>query len=461
MELSLNISPSQHMTLTPQLQQAIKLLQLSTLDLQQTILELVETNPLLDIVGEENNTSIDEKAMGEDEFPLLFHYNNQIPSHRSNDAEFNYEQFYCATESLQEHLFWQLNLTPMSDIDKVIATTLIDAVDDNGFLTMSLDEIYTSLQVSDYSLEKDEIEAVRHLIQSFDPIGCIAINLQECLLIQIKHLDISNTATELAKDIITNHINLLAKHDYRQLRKQYHISEMQLQEALDVIHHLHPNPGSLIHQSKTEYIMPDVIVKKTADNSWKTFLNPHTLPRLTINQQYAALIQRANYGEDNVFLKNNLQEARWLLKSIQSRQDTLYRVAQCIVEHQQDFFNLGDEAMRPLTLSDIASRLELHESTISRITTQKYLLTPRGIFELKYFFSSHVQTINGGECSSTAIRAVIKKLITLENPNKPLSDDKLTQLIVEQGICVARRTIAKYREELGIPPSHERKSLQK
>lgn len=461
MELLLNISPSQHMTLTPQLQQAIKLLQLSTLDLHQTILQYVEANPLLDITQDNTQESLDEKTTIEDDFPLLFHYNNQIPVYRNDDTEFNYEQFYSSTETLQDHLFWQLNLTPMSDIDKIIATTLIDATDDNGFLTMNLDEIHTSLQMGDYLIDKEEIEAVRHLLQAFDPIGCVTVNLQECLLIQIKHLTKKNPATELAQDIVLNHIHLLAKHDYRQLCKTYKIQEAELQAALEVIHHLNPNPGALVHQSKTEYITPDVIVKKLSDNHWHTFLNPHTLPKLTINQQYAGLIQRANYMQDNIFLKNNLQEARWLVKSIQSRQDTLFRVAQCIVDHQQNFFNLGEEAMRPLTLNDIASRLELHESTISRITTQKYLLTPQGIFELKYFFSSHVQTSNGDECSSTAIRAVIKKLIASESPRKPLSDDKLTQLIVEQGICVARRTIAKYREELGIPPSHERKSLQK
>ena len=229
--------------------------------------------------------------------------------------------------------------------------------------------------------------------------------------------------------------------------------------ALEVIRHINPKPGSLIQQSTTEYIIPDITVKKI-NGMWKAFLNHNTLPKLTINDHYASLIQRADNSVDNQFLKNNLQEARWFIKSIQSRQDTLLKVAQCIADRQSDFLELGDEAMKPLVLHDVAQVLEMHESTISRVTTQKYIYTPRGVFELKYFFSSHVSTINGGECSSTAIRALIKKIIASENHKKPLSDNKIAKLIEEQGIYVARRTIAKYREAMGIAPSNERKSIQ-
>lgn len=465
MNQSLQICISQHLTLTPQLQQAIKLLQLSTLDLQHEIQQLIESNPMLEAISNESKDATNsEETESFDDSSHDFQWSGDYPgrsksSHLNGDAETNYEQFYCTTTNLQDHLRWQLDLTVMSDIDRVIATTLIDAINDDGFLTSSAGEIHMSLNSEEHPLDLDEIEAVRHRIQQFDPIGCGSTNLSETLLVQLnQHTELSESI-DLAKRIVRDDIELVGQHNYRQLLKNYQINEVTLNSALEIIRHVNPRPGSLIHQSTTEYIIPDVTVKKT-NAGWKAFLNKNTLPKLGINAQYASLIQRADNSVDNQFLKNNLQEARWFLKSIQSRQETLLKVAQCIVDYQGDFLELGDEAMKPLVLHDVASILEMHESTISRVTTQKYMHTPRGLFELKYFFSSHVGTINGGECSSTAIRAVIKKIVAAENQRKPLSDSKIAQLIEKQGIYVARRTIAKYREAMGIPPSNERKSIK-
>ncbi len=456
MNQSLQLCISQHLTLTPQLQQAIKLLQLSTCDLQHEIQQLIESNPMLEVTPNESDSAT--------ESAFDFQWSGDYPgrsksSNFNSDTENNHEQFYCTTTNLQDHLRWQLELTPISDIDKVIATTIIDAINDDGFLTCSIEEIHTSLNSEEHPLDVDEIEAVRHRIQQFDPVGCGSQNLSETLLIQLNQHAENSEIIKLAQQIVRDDIELLGQHHYRQLLKNYQINEATLNAVLDIIRHTNPRPGCLIHQGTTEYIIPDVTVKKI-NGCWKAFLNQSTLPKLSINAHYASLIQRADNSIDNQFLKNNLQEARWFLKSIQSRQDTLLKVAQCIADYQQDFLELGDEAMKPLVLHDVANTLEMHESTISRVTTQKYMHTPRGLFELKYFFSSHVNTINGGECSSTAIRAVIKKLIAAENQKKPLSDSKLAQLIEKQGIYVARRTIAKYRETMGIAPSHERKSIK-
>ncbi|MDI9819260.1 MULTISPECIES: RNA polymerase factor sigma-54 [unclassified Legionella] len=464
MKPSLQLNINQQLTLTPQLQQAIRLLQLSTLDLQQEIEQVVESNPMLEItaIEEKDETRLEGNSKEHDEFNDFQWsqlYLNQSKRGSFDDIDFNYENFYCTTTNLQDHLRWQLNLTPMSDVDRVIATAIIDAIDDDGFLTLSMTELHASLDSTDHPLDIEEIEAVRHQLQHFDPIGCASSNLAESLLIQLNQLPDANNDIALAKQIIGENIELLGQHNYRQIIKTYQINETILGRVLQIIQRLNPKPGSLIQQSTTEYIIPDIIVKKI-NGAWEATLNQNTLPRLSINTQYASLIQRADNSADNQFLKNNLQEARWFLKSIQSRQETLLKVAQCIVEYQQDFLDHGEEAMKPLILNDIALALDMHESTISRVTTQKFMHTPRGVFELKYFFSSHVTTVTGGECSSTAIRAVIKKLIAAENRKKPLSDSKIAQLIGEQGIQVARRTVAKYREAMGIAPSNERKTIR-
>ncbi|CAM2892589.1 RNA polymerase factor sigma-54 [Legionella worsleiensis] len=465
MKQSLQLTIGQHLTLTPQLQQAIRLLQLSTIDLQQEIQLVVESNPMLEatpVEDKEEPTQNGAERQNNDE-PTDFQwsqlYNNANKRTNFDDNDYNFDNLHCTTTNLQDHLRWQLDLSPMSDIDRVIATTIIDAINEDGFLTISIEELYASLNSEDFPLDLDEIEAVRHRVQLFDPVGCASTNLSETLLVQLEQLPLDTDYLTVAKKIILEDIDLLGQHNYRQLMKKHQINEKIIDEILQIIQRLNPKPGNLIHQDITEYIIPDLIVKKI-NNEWQVALNHTVLPHLSINNQYASLIQRADNSTDNQYLKNNLQEARWFLKSIQSRQETLLKVATCIVEYQKGFLELGDEAMKPLILNDVASALDMHESTVSRVTTQKFMHTPRGVFELKYFFSSHVNTDAGGECSSTAIRAIIKKLISAENRKKPLSDSKIAELIADQGIQVARRTVAKYREAMGIAPSNERKVIR-
>lgn len=461
MKQSLQLSIGQNLTLTPQLQQAIKLLQLSTIDLQQEIQQIVESNPMLEATPvEDKDDSSTDVRKDHDEFSD-FQWSQLYTATKSthfDDNDYNLENLHCTTTNLQDHLRWQLALSPMSDVDRVIAATLIDAINDDGFLTTSPEELHSSLDSEDFPLDFEEVEAVRHKLQLFDPVGCVVANLAETLLVQISQLELDSSRLALVKKIITEDIELLGQHNYKQIIKNHRINEKTIEELLQIIQKLNPKPGNLIHQDITQYLIPDITVKKV-NHEWNVRLNQNVLPKLSINSQYAALIQRADNSSDNQFLKNNLQEARWFLKSIQSRQETLLKVATCIVEYQKDFLEFGEEAMKPLILNDVASALDMHESTISRVTTQKFMHTPRGVFELKYFFSSHVNTESGGECSSTAIRAVIKKLILAENRKKPLSDNKIADLIAEQGIKVARRTVAKYREGMGIAPSNERKLI--
>lgn len=456
MKPTLQLNISQSLTLTPQLQQAIRLLQLSTIDLQQEIQQAVESNPMLEAMPQEEKKLVEEHRSEEtNDFQWSQLYNLGKSNHEEID---NFDNQYTTTTNLHDHLHWQLDLTPMSDVDRTIATSIIDAIDDDGFLTQSSQELYSSLQEEIPSLDLDEVEMVRHRVLRFDPIGCGALNLSEILLIQLQQLPQTDKDVELASKILTDNIHLLGQHNYRQLMKIYQVNETALNQALQIIKKLNPKPGSLIQKQDVQYIIPDLTVKKL-HGQWRVTLNHSSLPRLSINQKYAALIQRADNSSDNQFLKNNLQEARWFLKSIQSRQETLLRVAIAIMEYQTKFLEYGEEAMKPLILNDIALALDMHESTISRVTTQKFIYTPRGVFELKYFFSSHVGTDVGGECSSTAIRALIKKLIAAENRKKPLSDSKIAILIKEQGIHIARRTVAKYREGLGIASSSERKVI--
>jgi RNA polymerase sigma-54 factor len=365
------------------------------------------------------------------------------------------------SENLQDHLLWQLNLTPMSDTDKEIAYSIIEAIDANGMLTIDIESIHAGLDPT-LDIELDEVLAVLHRIQQFDPVGVGYRDLSECLLIQLNQFSDSELFADIknAKTIVKEHLGLLGGRDYAQIMRRTRLKEPELKRAIAIIESLDPRPGSDIAPPTTSYVIPDVIVSKNPETGkWRVELNPEIAPRLRINANYAALVKRADTSDVNTYLRDNLQEARWFLKSLQSRNETLMKVATRIVEHQQDFLEYGEEAMKPLVLHDIAEMVDMHESTISRVTTQKYMHTPRGIFELKYFFSSHVSTAGGGECSSTAIRAIIKKLIAAENARKPLSDSKITQILEEQGINVARRTIAKYRESLAIPPSNERKRL--
>jgi len=491
---SIQLKMGQSLTMTPQLQQAIKLLQLSTLELQQQIQETLEENPMLEIAEDqesladgstetESTAETDQDASNPDEVADRDSGGNtdEIPDELPVDTEWDaiydtpvsspmssrstdddgrdfYENQSSGGESLQEHLLWQLNLTPLSDTDRALASTLIDAIDDDGYLKEDLEYLQQNLTSEEQEIELDEIEAVLHLIQHLDPVGCGARDLSECLSIQLAQLNTETPGLEYARTLVRDHLDLLGSHDYKQLMRRLRIKEPELKEVVSLIQSLNPRPGTLISSRAAEYVIPDVFVRKK-NGKWMVELNPDVAPRLQVNALYAGYIRRADQSPDNTYLRNNLQEARWFIKSLQSRNETLLRVAAAIVEHQRPYLEYGDEAMKPLILRDIAEQLEMHESTISRVTTQKYMHTPRGVLEFKYFFSSHVTTADGGECSATAIRAMIRKMVEEESNVKPLSDSKIASILVERGINVARRTVAKYREAMMIPPSNERKRL--
>jgi RNA polymerase sigma-54 factor len=383
-------------------------------------------------------------------------FDTYTPAQRSGDAEvIGYEQANGG-ESLQEHLLWQLNLSTISDTDKAIATTIIDAINDDGYLSTSLEEIHQSLSGPE-ELELDEVEAVLFRVQDFDPPGVAARDLQECMIIQLRYYDEEISWLNEARQIASEYFDLLAKREYQTVMRRMKLTEEEMQQVVQLIQGLNPRPGGHITGDQPEYIIPDVFVKKIK-GKWRVDLNPDITPNIGINSLYAKLAHR-NTTKDAAFLKNSLQEARWFIKSLKSRNETLLKVSSSIVARQRGFFEYGEEAMKPMVMHDIAEAVDMHESTISRVTTKKYMHTPRGIFELKFFFSSHVSTVTGGECSATAIRAILKKLIAAEIPNKPLSDNKLATLLAEQGINVARRTVAKYREAMSISPSNERKRL--
>ena len=373
---------------------------------------------------------------------------SSLPS--NDDDEWDFTTRTSAGESLQSHLLWQLNLAPMSDTDRLIAVTLIDCINNQGYLDETLEEILEAFD-PELDIELDEIEAVLHRIQQFEPAGIGARNLGECLLLQLRQMPAKTPWLAEAKRLVTDYIDLLGSRDYSQLMRRMKLKEDELRQVIELVQSLNPRPGSQIESTEAEYVVPDVIVRKDNER-WLVELNQESVPRLRVNAQYAGFVRRADTSADNTFMRNQLQEARWFIKSLQSRNETLMKVATQIVEHQRGFLEYGDEAMKPLVLHDIAEAVGMHESTISRVTTQKFMHTPRGIYELKYFFSSHVSTSEGGECSSTAIRAIIKKLVAAENQKKPLSDSKIAGLLEAQGIQVARRTVAKYRESLGIAP---------
>ncbi len=500
MKQSLQLKLGQQLTMTPQLQQAIRLLQLSTMDLQQEIQLALDSNPMLEM-ADENNDPTEQFSLREggaegeqgdmdtpletveygtaelpdndaewgaeitEELPVDTQWDDLLPgasasSFSGDDLEdTGFENSNPASDSLREQLLWQLNLTRLSDIDRLIALAIIDATDDNGRVTQDLEDISQGLsQEMDLEIELDEVVAVLHRLQQFEPAGVCTRDLQECLLVQLQQLPPSTPWLEQARMVLTRHINQLGNGDYAQILRRTRLKESELRQVLTLIQSLDPNPGQSVGRDQTEYVVPDVFVSKK-DGRWVVELNPDIAPKLRINSNYASLIKRADSSADNTYLRDNLQEARWFLKSLHSRNETLMKVATRIVEHQRNFLEYGAEAMKPLVLHEIATLVEMHESTISRVTTQKYMHTPRGVFELKYFFSSHVATSSGGECSSTAIRALIRKLVAAENPRKPLSDNKIADLLQDQGVQVARRTIAKYRESLLIPPSNERKRL--
>ena len=490
MKPSLQLKMGQQLAMTPQLQQAIRLLQLSTLDLQHEIQEALESNPMLEtednVVSSEPETSaaatqeLVDLSIANTEPPAqeVPEWTDNIPNELPVDTR--WDEVYSSLpvpapdedfdplsrsgsdESLQDHLEWQLNMMPLSDRDRVIALSIVEATNSDGYLTCPLEDIFQVLSSQwknqHNELDIEEIKVVQHQIQHLDPVGCASQNLQECLLVQLQQLPKKTPFLQIAEKLIEGHLKALGTRDYAQIMRKTRLKEGQLREAIKLIQSLNPKPGSVIDQGEAEYVVPDISVSREKDR-WVVELNSDSLPKLRINNSYASMVQRANTSRDNMFLKNHLQEARWFLKNLQSRNETLLKVASKIVSFQQAFFDQGEEAMKPLILADIANAVDMHESTISRVTTQKYMHTPRGVYELKYFFSSHVGTTSGGEKSSTAIRALIKKLISEENPAKPLSDNKIASLLKEDGINVARRTVAKYRESMNLPPSNERKQL--
>ena len=495
MKTSLQLKLGQQLAMTPQLQQAIRLLQLSTLDLQQEIQEALDANPLLELeegtpettngedesnaTAAEASDSSNDDGLSEVADTETFDTSDAIEQQEMPEdlpVDTTWDDVYSAstgntgialdddmpvyqgetTESLQDYLMWQVELTPFSETDRTIATAIIDAIDEKGYLTCSAEDILESM--GDDDVELDEVEAVLKRVQQFDPLGVASRNLQECLMLQLATFQPDTPWLAEARMLLTDYIDLLANRDYRQLMRDTKLKEPELKQVMQLIHGLDPRPGNRVVASDTEYVVPDVSVFKD-HGKWVVTINPDSVPRIKVNQQYAALSKNTRNSADSQFIRTHLQDAKWLIKSLESRNETLLKVARCIVEHQQDFFEYGEEAMKPMVLNDIALAVDMHESTISRVTTQKYMHTPRGIFELKYFFSSHVSTDNGGECSSTAIRALVKKLVAAENQAKPLSDSKIATLLADQGIMVARRTIAKYRESLGIPPSNQRKRL--
>lgn len=497
MKASLQLKMGQHLTMTPQLQQAIKLLQLSTLDLQAEIQEALESNPMLELIEDGGDQDSSDKqdqeqqtsnsnaqdSAKEQHDSERDEFSDSIPNDlpvdtawediyqtsgssntgsgsASEEMESDFESRNSVSETLNDHLLWQLNLTPFSDRDRAIAETIIDSIDSDGYLQSGIEDIHEGLfnNEDEDPVELDEVSAVLKRIQHFDPPGVAAKDLQECLMLQLRQLDPQTPWLPQAKLVVSHYINLLGSRDYAQLIRRSRLKEDDLKDVLKLIQSLNPRPGESVIQDEPEYVVPDVVVKKIKGR-WKVELNPEIAPKIRVNNNYAGFIKRADNSKDNNFMKDQLQEAKWFIKSLQSRNETLLKVASKIVAHQQGFLDYGEEAMKPLILHDIAQAVEMHESTISRVTTQKYMHTPRGIFELKYFFSSHVGTASGGECSSTAIRAIIKKLIAAENPKKPLSDSKIADVLKDQGINVARRTIAKYREAMSIPPSNERKRL--
>ena len=545
MKQSLSLKLGQQLKMTPQLQQAIRLLQLSALELEQEIQDNLDANPLLEVEDEFNGddsgdsstaseapADIADTPLGEassddisqslesgaefdddyandfaddrpdnlpsdygeqmvaaelpdlamdgpgesdvsdqlqapltDEIPVDSNWDDvypQAPSGTASENDYDVGTNDSADETLESHLLWQLNLTPMAPSDRVIAMAIIDEITDDGLLGTTLEEICETLarshEGSDAPPALEEIEEILQRVQQFDPIGVGARDLQECLLLQLEQLDETTPWLTEARNLVTTHLHVLGNKDFVTLVRQTHLSESQLSQVVALIRTLQPRPGAALFEETADYEVPDVLVRKD-QGRWLVELNPETLPKVRINNTYASLIKSVPTGPDKDYLRDNLQEAKWFLKSLQTRHDTLLKVATKIVEVQQGFLEHGPMAMKPLILADIAEQVDLHESTISRVTNRKYLATPQGLFELKYFFSSHVGTSTGGEVSSTAIRALIRQVTADENPRKPLSDSKIAAILAEQNINVARRTVAKYRESLSIPPSNERKQL--
>lgn len=492
MRPSLQLKLSQHLALTPQLQQSIRLLQLSTVELEQELEKILQENPLLERVENEyamrpgtyaqgSETSFDANdgdaaggAYGQtpanagvsedDGLPASLaddgatwftnadepHFSRTSGSPEDDDGD--YQDIQVARTSLREHLTQQAGLLKLSERDRLLLQCLVDAVDEGGYLALSLEDVAEVLP-PELMVEPQELQIALRRLQNLEPVGVGARSASECLALQLDMLP-ANATRDLALCIVRDHLDLLASRDFAKLKKRLDCDDETLREAQTLILSLDPRPGAHYDAADTRYITPDVVVRKVR-GQWTANINADAYPRLRINSLYAQILSRQRGSG----LAGHLQEARWLIKNVEQRFNTILRVAQTIVDRQRQFFDYGEVAMRPMVLREIADLLDLHESTVSRVTTQKYMATPRGIFELKYFFGSHVATDAGGACSATAIRALIKQLIGAEDAKNPLSDSQLADLLSKQGIVVARRTVAKYRESLGIAPVKLRKML--
>lgn len=468
-EPSLQLRLSQKLALAPQLQQAIRLLQLNRIELREYIQEVLDTNPILERKEGETgaeNSEFEPSEQGSDDFSdnldsqeweaegLAIEQWQESGSYEGFSGEPQIAD--TSADSLREHLLWQINLAHFSDTDAMIAQAIVYGLDEDGYLHDSLDDVRASL-APELLVEEDEIIAVLHRVQRLEPVGVATRDAAECLRVQLSVLPSDTRARDLALRISRDYLELVALHDFDELRKRTGASEENLAAALDLIQSLEPRPGARYDNRRDEYLVPDVYVTRAGD-SWRVTLNPENDPGLKLNRYYIDLLRKSG-GSDAEYLKGRLQEARWLLSSIDMRNQTLMRVSQAIVDIQQDFLEHGEVAMKPLVLKEISEAIGVHESTVSRATTRKYMLTPRGLFELKYFFSSHVRTARGGAMSATAVKARLQSLLAKEPPTSPLSDQDLVELLRQAGIVVARRTVAKYRESLGIGSSNERRRL--
>jgi RNA polymerase sigma-54 factor len=477
---ALQLKLGQQLTMTPQLQQAIRLLQLPVLELQAQIREALETNVMLEAEDEAGSLETGESALEPQfETPTTANETSSETSEREQEVDLiddpdwsdgqvtgpseapwsgdeDHSQDFSASkgETLQEHLTWQLEMSRLDERGMRIGAAIIDAINDDGYVIEPLEEIARNLQ-PEIVASVEEVERVLRHVQAMDPAGVGARSVSECIQLQLRQLDPATAGRETALAIAANYLDQVADQQYALLRRQLRVSDEEMDHALALVRACQPRPGSSVHSVPAEYIVPDVFVRRT-ERGWAVEINPASLPRIRVNQSYAGLIGRSS---DHAMLRTQLQEARWLIRSLEIRNDTLLKVARCIVQRQSAFLEHGDEYMQPMILKDVAEAVQMHESTISRVTTNKYMHTHRGVFEFRYFFSSHVAASDGTEMSSTAIRAKIRKLVAAEEPDKPLSDSRIAEILSQEGVQVARRTVAKYREALGIPPSSERKRV--
>jgi RNA polymerase sigma-54 factor len=455
---SLQLKLGQTLTMTPQLQQAIRLLQLPILDLNAQIQDALEENIMLEMEDLPDVPQTSGETTAEIETIRAEDSWQSRSDQRIQDGGWNGEgrpitEFADESgQTLREHLLWQLEMEDFTPRQTLIGEAIIDSINDDGYLTVDLEEVAGYLD-EDAGVSSEEIEETLAKVQRMDPIGIAARSIPECLVLQLRQLDSTTPGLALAIELAENNLDLVANREYGELRRSLRISEEDLHDALALVKSCNPKPGLAVSPAAAEYVIPDVFVRKV-DNRWQVEISAAGIPRLSVNQQYARLLRGSG---DHAVLRTQLQEARWLIRSLEIRNETLTKVATCIVSRQTDFLEHGDEAMRPMVLRDVAEEIGMHESTISRVTTNKYMHTPRGVFEFKFFFSSHLSSANGEDQSSTSVRAKIRKLVGAENPARPLSDSKIANLLADEGISVARRTVAKYREAMNIASSSERR----